>query len=187
MTPEELVTAVQAVGGGVRKLSDGRFALWGPVPEDLVAAIKGQRDAFIEAWEVERNDRYRRTPTTDLKLRSDPPCRMRAALKRRVQQYVLDQCPEVSRYAFDRSLLYRDRYPEWSESDCATSAALDVVEWQLARHQDPVGLLESLGKAFEEIWVSLGQCDQPGIGRHGPGLGSNRIRRPHGAGNPEEA
>lgn len=185
MTPEELVTAVQVAGGGVRKLADGRFSLWGPVPEAIVEAIKGQRDQFLEAWDAERNDRYRRTPTTDIKLRKDPPHRMRAALKRRVQQYVLNQCPEVAGYAFDRSIHYHEVHPEWSDSDCATAAALDVVEWQLVRHEDPVGMLVALGEAFDEIMISSGQCVQPGVGLGSPGLGSKRIRRPNGTGNPE--
>lgn len=186
MTPEELVTAVQVAGGGVRKLADGRFSLWGPVAEEVVEAIKNQRDQFIDAWDAERNDRYQRTPTTDIKLRKDPPRRMRAALKRRVQRYVLNQVPEVSRYAFDRSIRYHDVHPEWGEGDCATAAALDVIEWQLVRHEDPVGVIEALGTAFDEIVISSGQCVHPGIGSTSAGLGSKRIRRPNGTGNPED-
>lgn len=140
MTPEEMVAAVQAVGGGVTRFSDGKAKLSGPIPADVLHAIKENREAFLEAWETDQKDRWDRVPPENLLLRKEAP-RWRQEVYRRVERYVRSQNAQVTAWAVLRATAYRMANEFWDDKQCTAAALADVLHWQLGRFASPEGQL----------------------------------------------
>lgn len=137
MTLAKIIAAVEASGASIRILPDGRATLVGSVPEEVLAAIRADREAFLEAWDADRRDRYLRCPPPNLLLRSSPP-EWRREVRRRVEEFALGQGSEVARWALLRATDYREAKPTWSESEAAAAALIDLLQWQWgSRHEQP--------------------------------------------------
>lgn len=142
-----LVEAVNACGASVRRLPDGKFTLVGSVPDDLLAEIRANRDAFVDAWDDERRTRYLRCPPSNLLLRSAPPT-WRADVRRRVESYALGQGGDVGRWVLLRGAAYQEANPKWKPADAAVSALADLMTWQFSdRHPQP----EEVLRTFDEV------------------------------------
>lgn len=143
----KLLQAVQACGASVRRLADGKFTLVGTVPDEVLAAIRANRDAFVDAWDDERRTRYLRCPPSNLLLRSAPPT-WRADVRRRVESYALGQGGDVGRWVLLRGAAYQEANPKWKPADAATSALADLLTWQFSdRHPKP----EEVLMVFDEV------------------------------------
>lgn len=145
MSPMELVMAVQAAGATVRWSKDNP-RLVGEVPDELMQEIKVQREAFLEAWEREYRDRYWRVPTRPIRLRSEPPDWSRKAYLR-VERYVRHQNREVVLWTMHRAQEYAGN--GFGEQAAMAAALADLLHWQMARHDDPVGILMDFDAATE--------------------------------------
>lgn len=144
-----LVNAVNASGASVRRLGDGKFSLVGSVPDEVLAAIRANRDAFIEAYEEERRTRYLRPPPADLLMRGAPP-NWRADTRKRVEEYALGQGGDIGRWVVLRGTAYREAYPKWSITEAASAALADLLHWQFSdRHSQP----EEVLRGFDEVLV----------------------------------
>lgn len=145
MTPEELVRAVRAAGARVEALGGGRAKIVGQVPQEVLAGIRAEREAFLEAWTDEIKGRYGSVPPADLVLRTEPPV-WRSDVYCRVETYVRRQGEEVCLWATLRATAYQDAMG-WSPLDCCAAAWSDVLHWQMERFKDP----ESQLAVFEEV------------------------------------
>lgn len=146
MTPTELVAAVQAAGGDVQRFSDGRTNLKGQIPAELVALIKADREAFLDAWDAEIKGRYERVPPENLRMRSEPP-RWRKDVYRRVEGYVRRQGSAVCLWVTMRATAY---WEAGMASEAATASALDdVLHWQMSHRPNPEWQLETFDEVAE--------------------------------------
>lgn len=144
---QALVKAVNDCGASVRRLPDGKFTLLGSVPDGLLAEIRANRDAFVDAWDEERRTRYLRCPPSNLLLRSAPPA-WRADVRRRVESYALGQGGDVGRWALLRGAAYQEANPKWKPADAAAAALSDLLHWQFSdRHFKP----EEVLLTFDEV------------------------------------
>jgi hypothetical protein len=148
MSPEQIVLAVVDAGGFVQAMPDGRVSLKGEVPSEVLAAIKANREAFLEAWEDYQRNRWLRPPPTNLPLRAKPP-HFNALTRKRVETYVMQQGGDVARWALLRATRYQAEKSGWTETQCASSACSDVIHWQLERHPAPVNVIMDLHEAAE--------------------------------------
>lgn len=147
-SPEALVEAVIAVGGSVKPVAGGRMSLTGPVPEDLVAEIRGVREEFLDAWGRLRADRYLRQPPAAVPLRKSPP-KFNASTRRRVERYALTQGESVAAWVRERAQEYREARSSWSQGECLAAAGDDLLRWQMERHSDPVAVLLAFDESME--------------------------------------
>lgn len=142
MTPHETVQALLAAGATVQ-IKRGIPSLKGEVPPEVLAAIRADRAAFLEAWNEHRCGRYCHPPPANLPLRRQAP-HWRADVWRRVDAYVRRQPDEVCRWLGARLSQYSDA--GMNPREAAQSACLDVLAWQMERHADPVAVIS----AFDE-------------------------------------
>lgn len=142
MTAIDLVQAVVAAGATVQ-VKGGVPSLKGEVPSEVLAGIRTDREAFLEAWEDYRRSRYCVPPPPSLPLRREPP-RWRADVWKRVDGYVRRQTDEVCRWLGARLVQYTDA--GMNPREAAQSACMDVLAWQMERHRDPVAAVT----AFDE-------------------------------------
>lgn len=147
MSPRELVQAVQAAGGGVQKLDGGKAKLTGQIPAEVVAQIRENREAFLEAWDDELRGRWGRVPAEDTVMRSEPP-RWRHDVYVRVERYVRRQGGDVCLWATLRATAYAEKNQDWTSAEATAAALDDVLRWQMAARAtpDPVEQL----KIFDE-------------------------------------
>jgi hypothetical protein len=147
---QDLVAAVEAAGANVRHLSDGRFSLVGFVPDEVLADIRANRDAFLAAWEEERRNRYLRCPPAHLRMRAKPP-HWRKDVYRRVEAYAMRQTSEIARWVLLRGAEYHEAHTDWTERDGGAAALADLLHWQFAdRHKEPTDVLT----AFDEVLIA---------------------------------
>jgi len=145
MTPMEIVVALVAGGAFVERRGD-RVAIKGPHSAELVAAIRNDREAFLDAWDTYQTDRFCVAPPPDLPMRRESPV-WRKEVAARVHRYVMRQEPLVPRWVIERGADYQNAFPKWNSSQCINAALSDVLHWQLARHKKPEDILEG----FEEV------------------------------------
>lgn len=146
MTPMELVVAVQAAGARVERMHDGKARVVGAqVSPDIIHGIKGDREAFLEAWEEETKSRFNRAPSIELALREQPPG-WRPEVYARVERYARNQKPDVCRWLVFRGTAYQDA-KGWDAESCMASALADLLHWQMGRFKNPEWQLE----VFEEV------------------------------------
>lgn len=140
MTHAQIIEALVAAGATV-KVVKGQARLVGEVPDEVLEAIRADRDGFLESWQSHERDRWDKCPPLTQPLRSSPPY-WRDEVYRRVERYVRHQSDAVTRWAFDRGCQYREL--GWSVEDACKASFMDVLAWQLARFADPVTLLQDL-------------------------------------------
>lgn len=143
-----LVAAVQVCGGSVRRLGDGKVSLVGSVTDDVLAAVRANKEAFLEAWEEDRRTRYLRTPPESLLLRTKPT-NWRVETRKRVESYALAQGGEIARWVLLRAAAYRQVNPAWREADAASAALCDLLHWQFSdRHDAPEQILHTIDEVL---------------------------------------
>lgn len=144
----KLVESVQACGGSVRRLGEGKVSLVGSVPDEILKAVRENREAFLEAWDEDRRTRYLRAPPEHLLMRHKPPT-WRADTRKRVEAYALGQGVEIARWTLLRATAYREANPSWRESDAAAAGLCDLLQWQFSdRHENPEDVLHAIDEAM---------------------------------------
>jgi len=145
MTQASIIEAIVGAGCSVRLLADGKASITGPVPDNVLAAIRADRDAFLEAWKAYEADRYLKHPPSVLPLRPQPTV-WDAPTYKLVESYVRHQPDTVVQWTVFRASDYLEKR-NWSDQQCTATALDDLLRWQMHRHPDPVLSL----KTFDEV------------------------------------
>lgn len=140
MTPGELVEAVVKAGAEVH-VRDARPRLVGTVSQEILDAIREQRDEFLEEWQRYERDRYTKCPPDTMPMRNVPPS-WNDRTYARVERYVRHQGEPVGLWWFHRADAYMSAGMD--ATDATKSAIADVLYWQLGRFRKPEELLETL-------------------------------------------
>ncbi len=140
----DLVKELQAAGAEIIQ-KDGRWVIRGDPPEELMAKVKANRDAVIEAWELDLRARYDRAPSGEVRLRAKAPT-WRGDVRKRIAQFVESQNGEVTAWMAKRQEAYFGAGME--DKDARASAMMDLLQYQLARQvargEDPAEYLSFL-------------------------------------------
>lgn len=142
MTTQEIIGAIESAGAMVF-YRDGQPRLRGDVPEGVLAAIRADKPAFLEAWSEYERNRYGTCPPTR-PLRDKPP-QWREDVYKRVEGWISRQGGEVMRWVLDRALAYLQA--GMKQEDATKAAMADVLYWQLGRHEKPEEVLEGCEQA----------------------------------------
>lgn len=153
MTPAELAAAVDAAGATIR-IERGQPRLVGEVPAEVLAGIRANREEFLEAWEQEYKDRWGRSPRAEIPLRRAVP-NWRSRTYSRLERYCRQQPAPVIRWLLSQGERYM-RIRGFPEAGAAKCAIADLIDWQLARHEDPVFLLETLEESARDFMERTG-------------------------------
>jgi hypothetical protein len=139
-----LVRELQAAGGEIIQ-KDGHWVIRGDPPEELLARIRQNREAVIEAWDEDLRSRYDRAPAGEVRLRAKAPV-WRDEVRARVTRFVESQNGEVTAWMAKRMADYLGA--GMSGRDAQAAAMLDLMQFQLARQvargEDPAEYLTLL-------------------------------------------
>lgn len=148
MSGQEIIEKLIAAGCWIHMEHGQAPRLMGPVNQELVDLVKGNRDQVLDAWESYEKDRYCKLPGL-LALKSELPT-WRSDVYRRVEGYIRRQGTDVAAWVMNRALLYRDQEKAWDMGDCTRAALRDLLYWQLGRFREPEFLLKILEESHEQ-------------------------------------
>lgn len=140
----DLVKELQAAGAEIIQ-KDGRWVIRGDPPDELMARVKANREAVIEAWEEDLRTRYDRAPALDMKLRAKAPT-WRKDVYERVERFVAGQNGDVTPWIVQRVAAYQSAGMD--DRAARAAAMMDLMQFQLARQvgrgEDPAEYLSFL-------------------------------------------
>lgn len=142
MSVEAAIQEMEASGAVVVELPGGRRSIKGEVPDWVIECARDQRESFLAAWDTAVRNRYLRQPPAGLPFRKAPP-RTRADVRRRLREYSETQGPEIARWILDRAQAYMER-GGFSDGDAQICARVDLLAWQMSKHNNPVEVLMGL-------------------------------------------
>jgi hypothetical protein len=147
MTPVEIINAIRAAGGRFGTGDDGRMKVrGGNVPPELVAELRGQREAVIAALEIEARQNcgaYGKCPPHDAPKvagnAGDQPCDVRLLIVRYIFFQALENRKLMKWVAERENQYYADGF---NVDDVCWRASLDALAWQ--RSMTPKDAIEWL-------------------------------------------
>ena len=152
MKPADLLDAINAAGASL-VVEDGKARIRGAkIPDELVAAVKANREAVIAEWtrrqEADR-DRYAEVPRGEVPMFGQHAT-LAEAQRARVTQYVFRQPRPVHAWIMTRAQKYHELGAH--HADCDWKACLDCLCWQRnADFKTAVAWLEGIEAGAKDL------------------------------------